>query len=187
MPTKITGYTVLHCKWLELGKLSPWALSLYGRMQIVYVFVCTHAGVVRAYDEAWQMDKANCHKYFRWTLYSQLNKSVMSQLYSTQTNLWENLNTINSFKFIYMYNYIHMYKLIYSKEIIPNRFLTLALIQFVCPSKTDDNNILYSQIWSVIVQKRTMYRGTHKLVQKRSEKAEPKHDRNLEMTCTWRS
>ena len=25
---------------------------------MICVFVCTHAGVVRAYDEAWQMDKA---------------------------------------------------------------------------------------------------------------------------------
>ena len=51
--------------------------------EMICVFVCTHAGVVRAYDEAWQLDKGNCHKYFHWTLYFQLNKSVVSWLYST--------------------------------------------------------------------------------------------------------
>ena len=34
-----------------------------------------------------------------------------------------------------MYNYIHMYKLIYSKEITPNRFLTLALSNLSVPAK----------------------------------------------------
>ena len=48
-----------------LGFITIWSYTLCWISEMICVFVCTHAGVVRAYDEAWQLDKANCHKYFR--------------------------------------------------------------------------------------------------------------------------
>lgn len=49
--------------------LIPRPVSIRDELQADYQLACvctshTHAGVVRAYDEAWQLDKANCHKYF---------------------------------------------------------------------------------------------------------------------------
>ena len=45
-------------------KCGVWSYTSCWVSEMICVFVCTHAGVVRAYDEAWQLDKANCHKYF---------------------------------------------------------------------------------------------------------------------------
>ena len=48
----------------HMTTLLLWSYTSCWISEMICVFVCAHAGVVRAYDEAWQMDKANCHKYF---------------------------------------------------------------------------------------------------------------------------
>ena len=36
-----------------------------------------HTGVVRAFDEAWQLDKANCPKYNRWMQWTDTNMIIL--------------------------------------------------------------------------------------------------------------